>query len=960
VERPTLTFECGIENLYDMIFDVWSTNTNVEGNHFVSGQPLRQILTRDAIRDALLDRKIFAPYHVDQVIDAVLKGAHKTFAILVLIKQPKCIRKFIEHDQYHSSGLDRGLPFEEEKLSIMLPSRRIAVAFREKQWGFIAPIFCESIFTRTLPSMAVLPFLQEEKVGCGGFGEVYMIRIASSHQRLGDPSLQNRVVSTTLISMMTMLRGSQLVRKAFKPHDGVRGVYENELRNLSILRLLRHPNIIEVLSSYAYRGELNLIFPQARAGTLATFLQSPRPSIFAHDHMFLVALSGLCSAVSVVHRIFSPDHNLDLIGCHHDLKPANVLIDGSKFLLADFGLSRFKTSNESSGTSPRRVHPYYAAPECCEPASDSGTSAVHRSSDIWSLGCIVAEVVTHMLYGPKGVRDFESQRRFVKGPMIHHRFHRGDAEEPSVIRWLENLEQSTSSTSQMLGLLVSKMLQLRPQDRPSAGDVEIMMNFVGFHATCKPIHEAYSRLCRSNSSIEASLERAQFRGWMYAAEVFELPTDLELGRWSEGKNFQSIHKTLGEIFNTISLMLLKCEEPASYDLQLLRQLNDLLVDELSPEARNRANLYDDIQMMSNPCDVVVFARLQDSDASISNPRRLRMLSLLTSMTKALQCRHSCEGAIDPLRLVGEARVDDFKVQLLENDRADYKREVIVETRTYEEHCKDIKNAQAPQLHLQEVVDMLERATRVYGDSFRALPCAGFYQDAAALSCGIVYEYPDPSKHQDFTTLNLALKESQHHPERQPSLDQRFQLAHALARSVLQFHRVLWLQKSISSLNIVIFFSTGESWLTGIDKPFFLGYSHSENVDGRSIAESTVKRGGHERYQHPDYCEKNPRFRPEYDYHSLGLVLLEIGLWISLDKISDDVGSIVNSAIFLDTILRDWAPRLRISMGTRYQRVVETCLRGNFEITEELQGEDKSKLYLGFSSLVLEQLATVSL
>jgi hypothetical protein len=196
-----------MEHLYDKISGLWSKYTNVEGKHFVSGQLLRQLLTRDAIRDALLDQKYFAPYHVDQVIEAVLGGAHKTFAILVLIKQPRCIRKFIEHDQYHSSGLDHGLPFDKEKLSQMLSSRKSAVAFGETQWGFIAPTFCESVFTRTLPSTTVLPFLQEEKLGCGGFGEVYMIKIASSHQRLGNASLQNRGVSMTSNVIVITLRG---------------------------------------------------------------------------------------------------------------------------------------------------------------------------------------------------------------------------------------------------------------------------------------------------------------------------------------------------------------------------------------------------------------------------------------------------------------------------------------------------------------------------------------------------------------------------------------------------------------------------------------------------------------------------------------------------------------------------------------------------------------------------------
>jgi serine/threonine protein kinase len=52
------------------------------------------------------------------------------------------------------------------------------------------------------------------------------------------------------------------------------------------------------------------------------------------------------------------------IGCHQDLKPGNILVDGDTFLLADFGLSRFKESIEGSYTSYKSVGGYYVAPEC--------------------------------------------------------------------------------------------------------------------------------------------------------------------------------------------------------------------------------------------------------------------------------------------------------------------------------------------------------------------------------------------------------------------------------------------------------------------------------------------------------------------------------------------------------------------------------------------------------------------
>lgn len=99
---------------------------------------------------------------------------------------------------------------------------------------------------------------------------------------------------------------------------------------------------------------------------LKDFLSGQRPQTFMSDASILVALAGLCSAVHAVHQFVSSTHKLELIGCHHDLKPANVLVEGSTFMLADFGLSRFKDASESSATPLRTVHRYYNPPRMLE------------------------------------------------------------------------------------------------------------------------------------------------------------------------------------------------------------------------------------------------------------------------------------------------------------------------------------------------------------------------------------------------------------------------------------------------------------------------------------------------------------------------------------------------------------------------------------------------------------------
>jgi serine/threonine protein kinase len=140
------------------------------------------------------------------------------------------------------------------------------------------------------------------------------------------------------------------VRKELKRKDEG----QVEVKNLAILKHIKHPNITELLSSYTYNGKVNFIFPLADSGTLADLLKSDRSTtMFTSDETILLALTGLCSALEHVHHYMEQKIDLVLNGFHHDLRQPNVLIAGTTFLLADFGLSRFKDLSEESDTTFR-------------------------------------------------------------------------------------------------------------------------------------------------------------------------------------------------------------------------------------------------------------------------------------------------------------------------------------------------------------------------------------------------------------------------------------------------------------------------------------------------------------------------------------------------------------------------------------------------------------------------------
>ncbi|KAF2810678.1 uncharacterized protein BDZ99DRAFT_462031, partial [Mytilinidion resinicola] len=173
------------------------------------------------------------------------------------------------------------------------------------------------------------------------------------------------------------------------------------------------------------------------------------------------------------------------------------------------------------------------------------------------------------------------------------------------------------------------------------------------------------------------------------------------------------------------------------------------------------------------------------------------------------------------------------------------------------------------------------------------------------------------------TLNEVIRDTAGNLER-ITLNHRFALASALATTLLDFHKASLVHKSISSHNIIFFSRHGPC----IDDPYLIGFNYSRPNQPKAFTTGPPPSLTARKYYHPSYTSeasrRGERFRLDYDYYGLGLVLVEIGLW---DRLENFKG---NSPTELkNRLLKTQVPLLGHTVGQSYRKAVEACLMGPF-------------------------------
>ncbi|CAL9073566.1 unnamed protein product [Musa acuminata var. zebrina] len=241
------------------------------------------------------------------------------------------------------------------------------------------------------------------------------------------------------------------------------------LREIKLLRLLRHPDIVEIkhIMLPPSRREFKDIYVvfELMESDLHQVIKANDDLTPEHHQFFLYQL---LRALKYIHaaNVF-----------HRDLKPKNILANADcKLKICDFGLARVAFNDAPSAIfwTDYVATRWYRAPELCGSFFSKYTPAI----DIWSIGCIFAEMLTGkpVFPGKNVVHQLDLMTDLLGTPSAESI---ARIRNEKARRYLSNMRKKpTIPFSQKfpgvdpLALhLLERLLAFDPKDRPTAEEI---------------------------------------------------------------------------------------------------------------------------------------------------------------------------------------------------------------------------------------------------------------------------------------------------------------------------------------------------------------------------------------------------------------------------------------------------------------------------------------------------------
>ncbi|KAL9611673.1 MAG: hypothetical protein Q9167_003702 [Letrouitia subvulpina] len=215
-----------------------------------------------------------------------------------------------------------------------------------------------------------------------------------------------------------------------------------------------------------------------------------------------------------------------------------------------------------------------------------------------------------------------------------------------------------------------------------------------------------------------------------------------------------------------------------------------------------------------------------------------------------------------------------------NRRQDIVREMATfDGKTVVVEWKDVAEVLEPRLKYR-IANVASFLADMRDPAFHSLICFGYIR----VSTGrYAYLFEPPATLQSMCKIE-TLGDLLQHWNLCPGINTRIAIALALAETVLQLHTTGWLHKSIRPNNLMFFHPDLEGWYHHQDswKVYLGGYESARADNPLETTEEPSNSDLSELYRHPESLgQGRSSYNKRFDQHSLGCVLIELGLWKSL-------------------------------------------------------------------------------
>jgi TolB-like protein len=231
----------------------------------------------------------------------------------------------------------------------------------------------------------------------------------------------------------------QVALKVLKPELAHAVGADRFLREIRITAGLNHPHILPLLDSGEADGFLYFVMPYVAGESLRARLDREGP--LPIDEALRIA-EQVASALEHAHS-----HEV----IHRDIKPENILLHEGEAMVADFGIA--VAVSVAGGERLTETGIAVGTPAFMSPEQASGDERVDERSDIYSLGCVLYEMVGgEPPHGGASPREILAQKVLSKARSIRELRPEADAALEAVLgRALEAAPEDRFATAGELG-----------------------------------------------------------------------------------------------------------------------------------------------------------------------------------------------------------------------------------------------------------------------------------------------------------------------------------------------------------------------------------------------------------------------------------------------------------------------------------------------------------------------------